>query len=622
MRGNIIASIAVFKNLYSAEHDIYSVLARFVTATINQKNMWSFNITTLRYYLKECFEIDVYESVLKTVIRSRLKNFVTNIKGEYHAKPSAEAWAYFEQQLLKQDAKFCTVFDALITYYRKSTSQHINDEDIIDGFTKFLLMDSSRDINHIFSRFMLSKEDDKKFVSYLNEIKEGFIIISALKDITESTDLNTIGSWTNRLTIYLDTEELFSAYGYNGELYRRILSDFLTLVREANKKDKYIELKYLDETKNVIDGYFKQAERIMTRQARPDGKPAMNAILSQCYEKGDIREEQGKFYAFLQTSGIIYDERSVYVNDMSGNLQTEENLDAIKVDAASSSLTIYEEDIVKYLRIFSIINSKRRSAETNFERCRCVLLSESSIPKFISRHAFIREGTSFTYSTTVDYAISQLWFRLHKGLMSNQTPASLNVMNRVKLVMASLLHRSVLEKYEELNKKAYDKDTQITIYNSIRAYEIPPEEITDENIEDVVDFIEIKDVEILRREKAELQEQANQGKVAVKELNALKRERQKQIKSKVKSHVRIFLTMYYIAWGLVCVGFGIGIYYTISQICSLQDTLLSILSFVLGCIVFPIFEKIPCIQKKIVYIRKKIIRRRIKFLFSKHTRKK
>lgn len=37
IRGNLIASIAVFTNLYDAEHDIYSVLARFVTATINQK---------------------------------------------------------------------------------------------------------------------------------------------------------------------------------------------------------------------------------------------------------------------------------------------------------------------------------------------------------------------------------------------------------------------------------------------------------------------------------------------------------------------------------------------------------------------------------------------------------
>lgn len=118
----------------------------------------------------------------------------------------------------------------------------------------------------------------------------------------------------------------------------------------------------------------------------------------------------------------------------------------------------------------------------------------------------------------MDYAISRLWFRLHKGIMRNQTPASLDVMNRVKLVMTSLLHRSVVDKYDELRTKSYDDDTRIHIYNEIRAYEMHPEDITDANIDDIVGFIEIKDVETLRREKAELQEQASRGNIAIMEL--------------------------------------------------------------------------------------------------------
>ena len=422
-----------------------------------------------------------------------------------------------------------------------------------------------------FSRFMLSEENDKE--------SEPNYIISGLKDITESTDLNTIGSWTTQLTIYLDTEELFSVYGYNGDLHSRILNDFLSLVREANKRKKYIQLKYLDETKNVIDGYFKQAERIINKLDRPDGKPAMNTILSRCQDKGDVLEERGKFYAFLQASDIEYDERSICVDDMNGNLQTTDNLDAIQTDAASSSLTISEEDIVKYLRIFSIINGKRRSIhKSSFEKCQCVLLSESSIPKFISRHSSIREGTNFTYSTTMDYAISRLWFRLHKGIMRNQTPASLDVMNRVKLVMTSLLHRSVVDKYDELRTKSYDDDTRIHIYNEIRAYEMHPEDITDANIDDIVGFIEIKDVETLRREKAELQEQASRGNIAIMELQKMKRKQRQDVKDKVKRKVRNCIKRFYLLCVLICGSLGFGIYYVVSRICSSHDTLLSVLS--------------------------------------------
>ena len=582
-----------------------------VTATIDPKHVVVRHNDAFRDRLRECFEIDAYESVLKTVIRNRLKKSITSTNGKYHTEPSAEALKDFDRRLSVQDTEDRPVFDALIAYSRSSTSQRIHDQDIIEGFTKFLLTDFRQDAGHIFSRFMLSEENDKE--------SEPNYIISGLKDITESTDLNTIGSWTTQLTIYLDTEELFSVYGYNGDLHSRILNDFLSLVREANKRKKYIQLKYLDETKNVIDGYFKQAERIINKLDRPDGKPAMNTILSRCQDKGDVLEERGKFYAFLQASDIEYDERSICVDDMNGNLQTTDNLDAIQTDAASSSLTISEEDIVKYLRIFSIINGKRRSIhKSSFEKCQCVLLSESSIPKFISRHSSIREGTNFTYSTTMDYAISRLWFRLHKGIMRNQTPASLDVMNRVKLVMTSLLHRSVVDKYDELRTKSYDDDTRIHIYNEIRAYEMHPEDITDANIDDIVGFIEIKDVETLRREKAELQEQASRGNIAIMELQKMKRKQRQDVKDKVKRKVRNCIKRFYLLCVLICGSLGFGIYYVVSRICSSHDTLLSVLSFVIGCIVLPALGYIPSIRKKIASLQKRIIRRKGKSLFHKY----
>lgn len=83
------------------------------------------------------------------------------------------------------------------------------------------MTDSSQDTGHIFSRFMLSKESDKEFVECLNEIKEGFIIISGLKDITESTDLNTIGSWTTQLTIYL-VRKNYSVYMDTTAIYTAV----------------------------------------------------------------------------------------------------------------------------------------------------------------------------------------------------------------------------------------------------------------------------------------------------------------------------------------------------------------------------------------------------------------
>jgi len=165
-----------------------------VTATIDPKHVVVRHNDAFRDRLRECFEIDAYESVLKTVIRNRLKKSITSTNGKYHTEPSAEALKDFDRRLSVQDTKDRPVFDALIAYSRSSTSQRIHDQDIIEGFTKFLLTDFRQDAGHIFSRFMLSEENDKE--------SEPNYIISGLKDITESTDLNTIGSrTTNRRSI-------------------------------------------------------------------------------------------------------------------------------------------------------------------------------------------------------------------------------------------------------------------------------------------------------------------------------------------------------------------------------------------------------------------------------------
>ena len=79
-------------------------------------------------------------------------------------------------------------------------------------------------------------------------------------------------------------------------LHQQILSDFLSLVNDANKRTKLIELKYLDETKKVVDGYFTQAIRIVEGKDKPIAQPAMNTILSRCHYRGDVLAEKGKFY--------------------------------------------------------------------------------------------------------------------------------------------------------------------------------------------------------------------------------------------------------------------------------------------------------------------------------------
>lgn len=89
MRNNILASIALFQDLYdNGNQDIFSVIAEFVKVTIHNNNLHVFDITSLRILIKTDFEIDVPEGVLKTVLKKRLSQEVSKDKGNtYNAMP-------------------------------------------------------------------------------------------------------------------------------------------------------------------------------------------------------------------------------------------------------------------------------------------------------------------------------------------------------------------------------------------------------------------------------------------------------------------------------------------------------------------------------------------------------
>lgn len=98
----------------------------------------------------------------------------------------------------------------------------------------------------------------------------------------------------------------------------------------------------------------------------------------------------------------------------------------------------------------------------------------------------------------------------------------------------------------------------------------------------------------------------------------MKRKQRQDVKDKVKRKVRNCIKRFYLLCVLICGSLGFGIYYVVSRICSSHDTLLSVLSFVIGCIVLPALGYIPSIRKKIASLQKRIIRRKGKSLFHKY----
>jgi FKBP-type peptidyl-prolyl cis-trans isomerase (trigger factor) len=70
-----LASYAVYKELYDSKKDSYDIIAEFIKSTLKKRNKYS-NITSKQVviFLKEDFDFDIPESIIKTTLKHRLQS--------------------------------------------------------------------------------------------------------------------------------------------------------------------------------------------------------------------------------------------------------------------------------------------------------------------------------------------------------------------------------------------------------------------------------------------------------------------------------------------------------------------------------------------------------------------
>lgn len=143
MKNNIIASIALFQSLYdNGKLDIFSVIAKFVQSTIQMNNLYSFDTNQLKSQLKNDFEIEIPESVIRTVLKKRLSNEVSkDNNGGYVANIASLEVNKFNEELERQTSKCQQVFNLLFEFYESINGKPVPQNEkaeLIDSFADFL----------------------------------------------------------------------------------------------------------------------------------------------------------------------------------------------------------------------------------------------------------------------------------------------------------------------------------------------------------------------------------------------------------------------------------------------------------------------------------------------------
>lgn len=507
---NLIASVALFSELYNSEtyKNIPEIIAEFIRGAVVLENKFSFNSTEIKDLLNEVYGFDIPESIIRTTLQNKFKDELRRENNYFHfdqtIKNSHQNINVNFQETSKSQNEIIEDIYRFIEKRSKKILVPSEKENILENLFHFLMDNGySEKYSDLISAYVLSKEGDSVFRDVLNSIKEGLILYQG---INYTADINQLGSWNNDLTIYLATEHLFNALGYNGILYKEIFDDFNKLVFEINNssknsgaKRKKIELRYLDETKIEIDNFFQAAESIKKgNRALDPSKLAMETILKKSNRLSDIRTLRVQFDIELKRLGIQYQDISLSIEKLTRyNVVDKGVITELKKQSEEKGRPFNEDTCLYYLQMFTKINALRNGINNNkFEKCGHLYVTETSFVKYLAHNNLVKfKDNDVSFAKDIDFVITKFWFALKKGFSNKQSlPKSFDVVTKAKIILSAHINAGVSKNYENLlsdrkSGKLTDEEAVARSY-SLREKPSSPEEVTIDVLDEALDFLQ------------------------------------------------------------------------------------------------------------------------------------
>lgn len=537
----LLASVVLFRELYDSDKDVYDVIAEFIKAAMVFAKKWTIDTTGASVLLTQEFGLSIPDAVVGTTLRKRLHKrdqLLAYSEGLYTLdKNKIDTSQTFAQDLQQLQSNQNELLQSLFSHIEKvdGTLSEEQLKVLVDCFCSYLFDDNSTTkFSEQISSFIIQKQKETGFTDQLNAVREGFVLYDGVR---HTPDLNEIGSWKDNLTVYLDTEHLFNAVGYNGTLHRQLFKDFHSLAGEVRHKgNRIIALRYFEECKEEIDRFFYVAEMIIDGKVSLDpSKPAMAAILDDCSTRSDIVAKKARFFSMLSELRVTEAEVPASATDTKYNVESDQLLEQVRKEVESKGRGFNEEKCVNTLRMFTKINGLRRGKSTGiFEKVGHILVSGSSLAGHLAFHPSVKpENQEIPFATDLEFITNRLWFKLHKGLTKTLSrPQSLNVLAKAQVVLSSQINNSVSEKFDQIQADFTDgrisKSDAQYLHNELRTKASAPEALTADSISDAMDFLNHEGYQNHLREKSLLTEKAKRGESAVAELADIKAEQQLQ----------------------------------------------------------------------------------------------
>ena len=528
----LLASLAVFGVMHQNKKDTNQILLEFLISIIKERALYQFDIAIINNFLQNDYEFDIPDAVITNVLKKSKKFNIENhqfrlidenILSEFNLKQK-------ENTQSKINNKF--IYD-LNRYIENKLERKLTGNDrreIIKTFMDFMLdkaQCNSSDFFIYISSYILSRQDDKSFIDTLQTIKEAVILYLGLQ---YNFDTST---WKKNLTIYLNVEILFHATGYDGEVQKLLFDDFVNIIRDVNKKDKKISLKYLEQTNEEINYFFDTAEKIIKKEIplkRYDN--VMATIVNGCSDVLDIIHKKSIFLDELKTYNIELEDEDNHLYDLENNQFNIFSLDLLKKYTTGEN----EFVIQKYLNILNTINIKRAGNEyKELENSKFILLSDNNKLRAISKDSDIKTIEKAPLLYSLHYVTIYIWYKINKGFSQNY-PSSFKVVTKAQITLTSIAKDSLSSQYQKLeNKTDLTDDVGIAILSELKEKTNIANKLhsDDDDIDSMLETIKFKeeDIEKYHRNHSTIKKKAE----SVKNENLLLEEKLSKSHSEVQS---------------------------------------------------------------------------------------
>jgi hypothetical protein len=531
-----LASLAVFRELYNSEKDIYGIISEFLVDLIISNSKHSFNLTEITNLLNQEYDFSIPEAVVRTSI-NRIKS-INRIDGIYTLKNLSDLKSknvnVKKEQIQNSNDR---IIESLFNYIEKHLDTELSSNEkskVVHSFISFIIDNANgNNYSQYISAFIISKKDDEAFKEQLSTIKEGVVLYSGIK---YNTNINDLGTWKTDLTIFIETEILFHYAGLNGEVYQKLWQDFFNYVKEINHKHpNRIQLRYFNDVNSEIERFFKKAEYIIEGKDKANPKvTAMMSIIDGCETKADIVSKKAEFFRQLKLSGIKENEFNDYFNEKyhKYNIVDQEILSKVSEDLGI-------EDPSQYLRFLNYVSIHRKEAnENNFENVGYILLSGNSKTLQIAWNENIKSYGFVPLATTLSFLTNKFWFKLNKGFGKGNFPLTFDVITKAQIVLSNQINDSVGKKFEELQAKFkagnIDEEQAKASIIELRRQTKKPEDVRSEEIESILESISEESIEVFLKEQEHFKNKAISESLENNKLKSSLSQKEVEVKSHIE----------------------------------------------------------------------------------------